>query len=750
MINQPNQGLTVFPTIPVNETTIRLDGNLISAIPKTIGQAKLLTSIHLRNNQIEEIPSQIEELKNLQVLLLSNNKISQLPSEIGELSKITRLRLDGNFLTELPKEIGKLTNLAQLFLENNQISHFPEEMRNLTKLVHLSISGNPINIPTNIPTSQPQEIINYVLENQTSWIPKESLITRKAYYFINASKDSIVEKYSEVLNSFSIDNSVELKLLTNTKEISSDTNVVFIIAPLDVNENENLAANIAKKCKTKNIRFFILIQKGFIEKDFESVNLSKGELFEKISSSLNQSFPNETNYFNSYEEFNSFVLQALKQHKPNIRLTNLYLENIGHFTNLNISFDNALTCLIGENGTGKSTILRSLALAIVGHEHKKIDNKVKKSFLKIQNLLDESIQYEIGTIKLDYTIDGDKFYNELKFFPNDDGNDINISSSGDFEILYGKYNLKSLIIGFPQARGNDTIDENENNVGKVTQPHVNDLFPLINNTDDHRLKSFNSWITGLYFDLIRNKDDSKTKKEEVIISETFKIISRITKKQISFKTVTSIDPPEVWVTTYDSPNGIPMSMISQGFKIVIGWIGYFLQRFVNTFPLTSPELSFKENAILILDEVDTSIHPTWQSSFLDILRQTFPQTQFIFTTHSPLMLAGLNKEQFVELTYIDNEVVALKNQIDTWSYNYRDILQKLFDTTDPTPKLTIQELELKLSQARNQDEKDSILENIKRLHESELFEDETAKYSEQLKNKERELEKLIEHYKNKK
>jgi hypothetical protein len=66
-------------------------------------------------------------------------------------------------------------------------------------------------------------------------------------------------------------------------------------------------------------------------------------------------------------------------------------------------------------------------------------------------------RYEI----LEYTIDGDRFYNELKFLPNDNGNDITIIPSGDFQIVYNKYNLKSLIVGFPQARGNDAINQSE-------------------------------------------------------------------------------------------------------------------------------------------------------------------------------------------------------------------------------------------------------------------------------------------------
>lgn len=749
-INLQNKQQTVFPPFQPTETQIVLNGNHISEIPASIGTATNLTHLYVGQNKLKNIPAEIGNLKNLMALLLGHNEIQQIPSQIGNLTNLTQLRLQNNKLTELPKEIGSLTNLTHLYLANNQISFLPEEIKNLKKLVHLSLDGNPIVLPESYANNKAQETIAYILEQQSDLASTNSLLTRKAYYFISASKESVLEKYNSIINQFALDKSVEFSEITSAKDIKIDTNVVFIIAPLDVHKNEKLIFDIADKCKKLSVRFFVLTQKGFIEKDFDSVNLTKGEAFESLSNQLNSKYANEYNNFSSYEEFDNLIFEALKQHKPNIRLYKLKLVNIGHFSNLEIDFNEDLTCLIGENGTGKSTILRALALAVIGHNHKKIDEKAKRGFLKIQGFTENGLIYNEGSIRLEYSIDGDNFYNELKFSPNDNGNDITIVPSGDFQIVYNKYNLKSLIVGFPQARGNDAINQSEFISNKITQPHVNDLLPLINNSDDFRLRSFVGWIANLYFDSVKNKENTnETSKEETLINEAFIIISKITKKEMKFKTVKAVDPPEVWVTTYDSPNGVPLYMVSQGFKIVIGWIGYLLQRFVNTFPLSEPKSAFKENAILILDEVDTSIHPVWQSSFIDILRETFPQTQFIFTTHSPLMIAGLDKEQFVELSIQNNEIVALKNQIDTWAFTYRDVLQKLFDTVDPKPKKTIEDLEVLLSKATAVEEQESIKENITRLKESEQFEDELEQFRKKLEDKEKELDELIIKYKDK-
>lgn len=748
LVNKTNQALTRFPVPLLASTTqLRLDKNSITSIPDSISNYKLLVSLHARENQISHISPNIGDLPKLTALLLSNNKLSSIPSELGNLKQLTQLRLDNNELTEIPKEIGQLTNLRYLFLENNKITHLPEELRNLKNLIHLSLDGNPINIPATLPSNQPHDIIEYAIQNQETII-KDSLITKKAFYFTNASKDYILNKYNDLLIKFSESNSIQFTSIEHPNDITSDTNVVFIIAPIDTKDDEKLILSIAKKCKDLNIKFFILAQKDLIETNVESINLSKGAIVEKTLNLLSTKFSNEINYFNSYEELNGLIFQALKQHKPNIRLTKLSLENIGHFSDLELNLNDELTCIIGPNGTGKSTILRAIAIAIVGYDHRKIDNRARKSFLKVQNLSGDVIHYETGKIRLDYLIDGDHYTNELVFKPYDNGNDIVIESDDNNEIVYNKYNLKSLVVGFPQVRGQDSSAEDDVSIGKLTQPHVNDLIPLINNRDDFRLKSFTGWITQLYFDSIKAKDNSEeTNKEQVVIDETFKIISRITKTDIFFKTVTDVSQREIWVTTADAPNGIPLNLISEGFKIVMGWIGYFMQRLVSTFPLTEPKLTFQENAIFVLDEIDTSIHPIWQSSILRILRETFPQTQFIFTTHSPLMIAGLDKDQFIELSLQNNKVIAIENQVDTWAFTYRDVLEKLFDTVDPAPKKTIEELEVLLSNTTDFNEKESIIENIKRLQESERFENETAAYELQLISKQKELEELIQKYK---
>ncbi|MES2811187.1 MAG: AAA family ATPase [Bacteroidota bacterium] len=719
--NLNKQGLTSLPNIPLTEVQLQAEHNQLTEIPASIGSLVYLNNLYLRNNKISVLPKEIGNLKRLRLLLLGNNQIDNLPAEIGKLNLLTQLRIENNKLSELPSEIGLLSNLTHLFLENNQLNYLPEEIKKLTKLVHLSINGNNLKLPEDYAHNNPKRTIEYILEHQDNLSEKNSLITDKAYYFLNASKENIVGNYKKLVADFSIVNSIEFIPIISEEEINRDTNIVFIFCPIDVHTDTSLLNKIAKQCKKMGKRFFIFIQDQFIETDFNSANLDNWNTFQKTKTLVNKNFSNEFKPFSSYEELNNLTFEALKQHKPNIKLEKLTIENIGHFDNLEITFNDEITCLIGENGSGKSTILKSIALAIIGGNHKNIKESVKRSFLKILDFDNDKFTYQNGLIKLDYTIDGKKNSNEIILVPNDNGNDISFSATNESSIIYNNYNLKSLVIGFPQERGIDNISNSNFIQSKNTQPHINDLIPLINGSDEFRLRSFSDWIANLYFDSIKkNERGDSSNSEKVLIETVFSVISDITKKEIKFKTVTKVAPPDVWVFTNDTPNGIPLSLISQGFRMMIGWIGHLMQRFVDTFPLSNPISAFQENAIVIIDEVDISMHPLWQVSFIEILRKIFPKTQFICSTHDPLIIGSLLKEQVRVFIESNGNINTIQPETDPKGLGVAGILtSELFGLSSTLDEKTLKVLDRRNELISKQDKNE--LSNEEKIELNEIF-----------------------------
>jgi len=53
--------------------------------------------------------------------------------------------------------------------------------------------------------------------------------------------------------------------------------------------------------------------------------------------------------------------------------------------------------------------------------------------------------------------------------------------------------------------------------------------------------------------------------------------------------------------------------------------------------------------IVLIDEIDLHLHPRWQRRVVDNLRETFPNLQFIVTTHSPFIIQSLRAGELIDL-----------------------------------------------------------------------------------------------------
>ncbi len=71
-------------------------------------------------------------------------------------------------------------------------------------------------------------------------------------------------------------------------------------------------------------------------------------------------------------------------------------------------------------------------------------------------------------------------------------------------------------------------------------------------------------------------------------------------------------------------------------------------------------------AIVLIDEVELHLHPSWQQRILIDLQRTFPNAQFIVSTHSPQVLTTIRPEHIIELAREDGRIVA--GSVAGWTY----------------------------------------------------------------------------------
>ena len=89
--------------------------------------------------------------------------------------------------------------------------------------------------------------------------------------------------------------------------------------------------------------------------------------------------------------------------------------------------------------------------------------------------------------------------------------------------------------------------------------------------------------------------------------------------------------------------------------------------------------------IVLIDEVEVHLHPEWQQRVLPDLTRTFPNVQFVVSTHSPQVLTTVHPEQIVELAWQDGRVVAGSAPVPTYGAEAGYVLSALMNVDRRPP-----------------------------------------------------------------
>jgi len=95
----------------------------------------------------------------------------------------------------------------------------------------------------------------------------------------------------------------------------------------------------------------------------------------------------------------------------------------------------------------------------------------------------------------------------------------------------------------------------------------------------------------------------------------------------------------------------PFNMLSDGQRCVLALVADIAQKAATLNPHLGNEVLALIEGVVLIDELDLHLHPRWQRRIIDDLRTTFPNIQFICTTHSPFLIQALHSSE--ELIMLD-------------------------------------------------------------------------------------------------
>lgn len=121
-----------------------------------------------------------------------------------------------------------------------------------------------------------------------------------------------------------------------------------------------------------------------------------------------------------------------------------------------------------------------------------------------------------------------------------------------------------------------------------------------------------------------------------------------------------------------------VSQMSDGEKCTLALFGDLARRLTLANPDKEDPLSGE--GIVLIDEIELHMHPSWQRKVLSVLRNTFPNIQFIITTHSPIVLSEADENY--NLFFVDNKdgkFMFQKNQ-QLNGYDANTVLEQFMNT----------------------------------------------------------------------
>lgn len=120
---------------------------------------------------------------------------------------------------------------------------------------------------------------------------------------------------------------------------------------------------------------------------------------------------------------------------------------------------------------------------------------------------------------------------------------------------------------------------------------------------------------------------------------------------------------------------IPFDGLSDGYRDVIKIVADIATRMCILNPYLKEETFDKTPGIVIIDELDLSLHPRWQRRIVNTLTTIFPKVQFICASHSPFLIQSLK----------DGQLISMRGEVDEEysGQSIEDIAENIMGVENP-------------------------------------------------------------------
>lgn len=324
-------------------------------------------------------------------------------------------------------------------------------------------------------------------------------------------------------------------------------------------------------------------------------------------------------------------------------IESLKISNLRCFKNTRINFQYPglgngseispnVNLLLGDNGAGKSTVLRAIALATLSpviqrsgyvpyyevrynSEAATIDAEIILHREDLGEFLESESLFETVTTHISKIGD----YEEVESFT---------KTSEAWKQIFNDQSPGFFVVGYSTTRRVESGDFSPSSLRKQRRMRYQRVAGLFE--ENLALIPISTWMPEV-------SEMQPQRFEELVALINNLLYDDPFSKNHSTQITGEMEKGEYIFLMGGIP--VPFSALSDGYRKYISWIGDLIYHLHSSCPNDMKLIDLP--GIVLLDEIDLHLHPEWQRFVIGTISRTFPNLQFIFTSHSPIVTGTL-------------------------------------------------------------------------------------------------------------